>query len=227
MVGWFESEDMDVGKRGTQNAVLQVVWSFAVAGFHTRYESFAAFLDYVFFAELADRRPLQLHRLAQLADMSLQEAPEVARLCQYPERLAAARTDPRVRSLVSAEPAAEPQLLQEVVAALRGMGRAHEVRKVPDGTSPFAPDVSLEEGGRKVGLLTAGQHELLRSGPPGTNFSGAAEAGAPALRRRLLRSRGWQTALVDAPSWAALRGGEEQQAHLERLLSAAAGEGAD
>merc|ERR1711874_542858 len=68
MIEWFEAELIDLTRFQTHTALIQAVWSFALAGYHTRYESFAAFLDYAFFKDVTDMRPIQPRRLAQIAD---------------------------------------------------------------------------------------------------------------------------------------------------------------
>merc|ERR1712176_244510 len=127
-----------------------------------RYESFAAFLDYAFFKEIADQRPIQLRRLAQIADAVLEEAPGMAKLCQFPERVAEARTNQRVRSIVASDPVSSPELLQDVRTTLTELGWPHEVFFMPDSTSAFYVDISLaQKVGQKVGLLIGGKYEML------------------------------------------------------------------
>merc|ERR1712048_1284920 len=87
LIEWFDEEKLDMTNRVTQNALLQIVWCFVIAGYHKRYESFAAFLDYAFFGELVDPRPQQVRRLAQIADAVLQEAPEIGGLCQFYDKI--------------------------------------------------------------------------------------------------------------------------------------------
>merc|ERR1719401_1503325 len=104
MVEWFEGETLNLANKKTRDALIQVVWSFALAGYHRRYESFAAFLDYALFGERADLRTLHLRRLAQVADAVLEEAPETEMRCQYPDRLVQARSEDRVRQIVKSDP---------------------------------------------------------------------------------------------------------------------------
>jgi len=218
---WLEAEELDASKPRTQIALAQIAWSFAVAGYHKRHESYAALLDYVFFAQPASVRPAQHRRLAQLADAVLEEAPEIAKLCQYPERLAEARTNPRVRSIVASDPVSCPQLMQDLRRALAELGWRFDAFLVPDGTSAFYVDVSLApKVGQNVGLMLGGRYEMLRVGLPHEEQP-PRESGLLMLGRRLLAQRGWKTAVITQDGWDKLNGPDERKALLEKAVQQA------
>lgn len=218
MIEWFEGELIDLTRQQTHTSLVQAVWSFALAGYHMRYESFAAYLDYAFFKEIADMRPIQLRRLAQIADAVLEEAPGMAKLCQYPERVAEARTNQRVRSIVASDPVSSPELLQDVRTTLTELGWPHEVFFMPDNTSAFYVDISLaQKFGQKVGLLMGGKYEMLRVGLPSEEQL-PRESGFFVLARRLLEHRGWKTIVVTHGTWAALDGNSQRKAFLEKAI---------
>lgn len=218
MIEWFEGESIDPAHRVSHTALTQACLAFANAGFHKRYESFAAFLDYAFFPGHEDKRPLQSRRLAQLADAVLTEAPAVAALCQYPERIAAARSDSRVRSILNADPVPEQRLLQDIRATLQVLGWANELQAMPDETSAFLMHINLmPQLGQKVCILAAGRQELLAHGLPQEALR-PKESGHFALARRLLTARGWKCVVVQADRWAELPDVAAKQRCLEEAI---------
>mmetsp|Transcript_65687 Transcript_65687/g.198356 ORF Transcript_65687/g.198356 Transcript_65687/m.198356 type:complete len:757 (-) Transcript_65687:122-2392(-) len=218
MISWFEEERMNLTSETVRRSLIQAVWSLAVAGYHRRYESFAAFLDYAFFGELATVRVPHLRRLSQLADAVLLEAPDVAALCQYPERLQEARTHSRVRSIVMSDPSPDPELFDELQSTLQELSWPHEAFFMPDDTSAFYVDLSLApKAGENTGLLVAGRFELLRVGVPGEQHP-EQETGLFALARRLLRLRGWGTAVIHRSGWDACPELDQRRALLEDAL---------
>mmetsp|Transcript_65239 Transcript_65239/g.190892 ORF Transcript_65239/g.190892 Transcript_65239/m.190892 type:complete len:743 (-) Transcript_65239:125-2353(-) len=221
MVSWLEAEQLDLSQRTVISSMIQAAWSFAVAGYHTRYESFAAFLDYAVFPDLGTLRIAHMRRLAQLSDTVLTEAPNTAGLCQYPDRLEAARRDQRVRGLVTSDPTCDPELLQDIRTTLQQLGWQHEAFFMPDECSTFYVDISLaQKTGQKVGLLLAGRYELLAVGLPG-EVHPPREAGIFSLARRLHAQRGWRTAVIDRSSWSALSNVEQKRAYLEEAVQRA------
>lgn len=217
-LGKLENETLDLSRRGEQVAFIHLSWCLAAAGYHKRYESFAAFLDYAFFADLQDDRAIHVRRAAELADLALSEAPEMAEFCQYPERLAAARSDARARRVVGGRPPNNPELMQDLRQTLQELGWPYEIFTSPDANSACYADVSLlPKLKEKVGLLAAGRRELLRDGLPEEDRPWS-ESGDIGVTRRLLASRGWRTALVEAETWRALPGPEEKRAYLEEAV---------
>merc|ERR1711937_1051162 len=134
----------DLSKRQVQQSVSQIVWCLCIAGYHKRYASFAALLDYAFFTDRSTQRPTDVRRLAQIADVVLMEAPAQAHGVQDPDRVASTRTDPMVRRLISSEPASDPQLLQDIRQCLSALNWSHEIFVAPDSTSAFLVDISLQ-----------------------------------------------------------------------------------
>jgi len=218
MAGWLEAEQLNLQNMGTQAAIIQICWSFAVAGYHQKYQSFAAFLDYALFTGQDKLRIMHLRRLAQMCDAVLHEGPELRDLCQQPERFDMACSDPRVRNIVSSDPLSEDKLLQELKNTLQGMGWQYEAFCMPDDTSASYVDLSLQrQVNQKLGLLVAGRFEHLAVGLPGES-SETREAGVFSLKRRLLHSRGWRTGVVDRSSWAALTSEEQRRKFLEQVV---------
>jgi len=218
MIGWLESEELNLEKTSTQVAIIQICWSFVVAGYHQRYQSFAAFLDYALFTGHDKLRMVHVRRLVQLCDAVLQEAPELRDLCQQPERVNMVCSDQRVRTIVGSDPVSEDRLLRELRDTLQDMGWLYEAYCMPDDTSASYVDLSLQRHlNQKVGLLVAGRFEHLAVGLPGEPH-GPREAGSFALKRRLLQSRGWQTGVVDRSSWTALTTKEQRRNYLEQVV---------
>jgi len=221
MITWLEGEHFNLEHKPTHGAIIQVVWSFVVANYHIRYESFAAFLDYAFFVEPMSLRVAHLRRLAQLSDAVFLEAPETASLCQYHDRIGATLADQRVRNIVSSDPPSQPELLQEIRGALQQLGWPYDVFVVPDGTAAFYVDISLaQHAGQKVGLLLAGRYELLTVGLPGEAHE-PRETGLFTLARRLHARHGWRTAVIEPSSWAELSSIEQRRAFLEDAVQRA------
>lgn len=218
MIGWLEDEQLNLQNMATQAAIIQICWAFVMAGFHQRYQSFAAFLDYALFTGHDKLRITHLRRLAQLCDAVLQEAPELRDLCQEPERVNMAREGQRVRKILSSDNVSEDRLLRELRDTLEDMGWLYEAFCMPDDTSASYVDLSLQRQlNQKVGLLVAGHIEHLKVGLPG-ELHESREAGSFALKRRLLQSRGWRTGVVDHSSWTALTSKEQRRNYLEQVV---------
>jgi len=222
LLEWLEGENVDLNRKNTQLAMVQLTWSYMLAGFHKREESFAALLDYAFFMELGrDIKQPTVRRLAQLADAVTVEAPAAAQNCQYPEKVADAHQGERARHLVSADPVGDPALMQEVRATLQELGWPYHAYAWPDNGSAFYIDISLEpKFGRKVGLLLPGKFDMLRAGLPDEAYP-PRESGPFALARRLHAARGWSTATLDRERWSNLSTLEDKRAFLERLVAEA------
>ncbi|CAE8738380.1 unnamed protein product, partial [Polarella glacialis] len=197
MIDWFEAETLDMKRRDTHGALVQAAWSFALAGYHRHFESFAAVLDYAFFENSVNMRPATLKRVAQLADIVLQEAPELAAACHYSEKVSSTRADPRVRNLLASEPVSDPKLLQDIRTTLQELSWQHETCAFETGsTSAFYVDLSLApQLGQKVGFMTAGYLDSVRVGLPDEGLE-MREGGTLAVARRVLASHGWHTAVV-------------------------------
>jgi len=218
MIGWLEAEQLNLQNMSTQAAIIQICWSFVVAGYHQRYQSFAAFLDYALFTGLDKLRAVHWRRLAQMCDAVLNEAPELKDFCQQPERVNITCSDHRVRKLVCSDPASEDKVLRELRETLEDMGWLYEAFCMPDDLSANYVDLSLQRHlNQKVGLLVAGRFEHLAVGLPGEAHE-PHETGVFALKRRLLHSRGWRTGVVDRSSWMALTSKEQRRHYLERLV---------
>jgi len=85
-------------------------------------------------------------------------------------------------------------------------------------TAPCLVDVSLEaKFGKKVGLLIANQHDLLRVGLPREQQPGRS-TGMLALVQRLLALRGWQTAVISDADWRPLKSTDEKRRFLEEKM---------
>mmetsp|Transcript_8143 Transcript_8143/g.22273 ORF Transcript_8143/g.22273 Transcript_8143/m.22273 type:complete len:744 (+) Transcript_8143:81-2312(+) len=222
MLEWLEGESIDLNRKNTQLAVIQLTWSYVLAGFHKRYDSFAALLDYAFFMELGrDIKQPTVRKLAQLADAVTLEAPAAVQNCQYPEKLADAHRGDRARQLVAADPVGDPALLQEVRGTLQELGWPYHAYAWPDDASAFYIDISLEpKFGRKVGILLPGKFDLLRVGLPHEAHP-PRESGPLTLAHRLHAARGWSTATLDRERWSKLTTLEDKRAFLERLVAEA------
>jgi len=221
MVEWFDQETLDVSAKGKWAFLVQAVWSFTAAGYHKQYDSFAAFLDYVFFSPETNTRASNIRRQASLADAVLEDAPEIAAQCQYPEELEQARSSPKVRKLIASSSPCQPLLLQDLRSTLQELGWPYEVFTMPNERASLYVDISLKpKFGQPVGLLLAGNHELVRVGLPKEGQSRRASGGIE-LSQRLLSRHGWHTALVDSSAWDALTNIEQKQAYLEAAVQSA------
>lgn len=219
LIGWLESETLDMTQARTHDSVIWLTWCMGLAGYHKNYDSFAALLDYCFHGRLEDERALNLRRLAHLADMVYHEAPTLAEKCQYTDRLAQVRSQPSTRRVVQADPAGDPKLLREVKAALQEANRGHRLFAEPDPTSPFLVAVALEGDGQKAGLQLAGQDDSVHVGLPSEGLA-ARPGGEMLLARRLLAARGWRIGTIFSTDWAAVAP-ERRLAFLEQVLSTA------
>lgn len=222
VIEWLEAEKLDMSKAGTRHSFVQIVHCLAVAGYHKRYESFVALLDYAFFGaeDLEKERVVNLKRIAQLADIVLIETPELAENSQYHDVMQKVRADPKVRRLISGCPPTDPQLLHEVRTTLQGLGWPYEPFAMPDDTSVSYVDISLEPKlGKKVGLLVAGSYDMCRVGLPDEGLP-PRETGHKALARRLIGARGWSLALVTRSEWDAA-GVDGRQAFLDEAVQRA------
>lgn len=214
---WMENETIDPSSPVVHGSLAQVAWSFAVVGFHKRYESFAALMDYVVFGAKGVNSPPHIRRLAQLADAVAVEAPTCAQNCQYPDELENLRTAPQVRNVVTSDPPGDAHLVQDIRAALAEMGWPSEAMIMPDDRSAFCIDISLEQKfGRKVALLTAGTFEQVHIGLP-VEAQPQREAGVFQLHRRVLAKRGWSTVVVSRESWDQLQNSEQRKDFLEKV----------
>lgn len=221
LLDWLEREHLELTEVGIQHSIIQIAWCFGVAGFHKRYESFAAVLDYAFFTERAKLRPGTIRRLAQLADMVLQEAPERAEGMQQPDLIRSTLTDPNVRRLISSGSPFDLKLFQDVRTALQTLEWPHAVSAVPDDSSAFAVDISLEAHvDKKVGIIIAGRGDEVRIGLPKEEAK-SSDGGELALAKRLLSSRGWRTIAVSGAEWAKADTLEKQKAFLMQTVSKA------
>mmetsp|Transcript_33198 Transcript_33198/g.72423 ORF Transcript_33198/g.72423 Transcript_33198/m.72423 type:complete len:718 (+) Transcript_33198:57-2210(+) len=217
IIDWFDAEQLDVTKRVTQGALLQAVWSFTVAGYHKHYESFAAFLDYTFFAELQDTRAMALKRQAQIADAALHESPEIAALSQYSDEMRAFLADSKVRQHVSSNPACNTRLLKKVEGLLDEMGWVYDTFVMPNEASSACVHLSLERQlGKKLGIVMASRFDTFSVGLPEEGRP-PRESGLLALLRSILAKHGWQVEVIFASEWEALGGIEEQRAFLQAL----------
>jgi len=215
---WLESDELDLTKRSTQGGFIQIALCFAQAGYHKRYESFAAILDYAFFTNFSELAPPHMRRLAQLADLVLEEEPAQAQNCQYPGQIEGVRTAPAVRRLISSDPPSDAQLVQSLRSTLAELGWPSETFAAVGDTAPCLVDVSLEaKFGKKVGLLIANQHDLLRVGLPREQQPGRS-TGMLALVQRLLALRGWQTAVISDADWRPLKSTDEKRRFLEEKM---------
>eukprot|EP00928_Gymnodinium_smaydae_P031786 TRINITY_DN2321_c0_g2_i1.p1 TRINITY_DN2321_c0_g2~~TRINITY_DN2321_c0_g2_i1.p1 ORF type:complete len:602 (-),score=151.64 TRINITY_DN2321_c0_g2_i1:49-1854(-) len=226
LLRWLEAEEVDVSARDVQTSLISVVWSLAMAGYHQKYDSFAAALDYVYFRDLVSDRAMHVRRLAEIADLAVLEAPQLARhQCQFPERLEAARSDERSRRVAIGRPPSEPALLRDIRETLQAAGWAYEPFAMPDDTSPCYVGVSLEPQLRqKVGLLIAGRRELWPAATPGgadgaCSLQEPRRSGELELAARLLRGRGWRIEVLSASRWQELGGQEERIAFLQQLTA--------
>jgi len=228
MLRWMDEEKLDLSKVFVKNSVCQAVWCFAVAGYHKRYDSFAALLDYAMFSMegvAPGVMPPFTRRLAQISDIVLQEAPELAEKCQYPQHLATVRTSQQVRTVLEREAPNEPAFLNELSSALRELGWAFDPCFMPDSDSAFYVDISLEKQlGKKVGFLVTSRSQLMRRSN-GLNSGEAPlppqETGQLGLQRRLLEARGWQLTTVDAEEWSRQQSLEAKRAFFEAAVNRA------
>lgn len=215
---WIEADELDLTKRPTQGGFIQIALCFAQAGFHRRYESFAAILDYAFFTKFSELAPLHLRRLAQLADLVLEEEPAQAQNCQYPSHIEGVRTAPAVRRLISSDPPSDAQLVKSIQSSLAELAWPSETFAAVGDTAPCLVDVSLEaKFGKKVGLLIANQYDLLQVGLP-REQQPLRPTGMLALVQRLLALRGWQTAIISEADWRPLKSTDEKRRFLEGIV---------
>lgn len=149
------------------------------------------------------------------------EAPEIAALSQYVDRIRAAQTDMRVRRKVMSDPPTEPRLLQQVRAHLQNLGWKHEVSHMPDKTCPFFIDISLEQHlGKKVALIAGGRWELLQTGLPAERLQ-TQESGHLSLVHRVLACRGWHSAILSQKEWSAIKDSTQRTDFLEAAVKRA------
>eukprot|EP00811_Abedinium_folium_P002038 NODE_1186_length_2571_cov_5.209902.p1 GENE.NODE_1186_length_2571_cov_5.209902~~NODE_1186_length_2571_cov_5.209902.p1 ORF type:complete len:748 (-),score=214.72 NODE_1186_length_2571_cov_5.209902:326-2269(-) len=219
-IDWFKDEGMDLTQANMQNAMIHVAWCFAAAGYHIKYESFAAFLDYAFHTDARQLPQDSIRHLLQMTDLVYSEAPDAVERCQYSSHISALRSNPHFQRMVSSDPTSEPQLLHEVREALQVLGWEHDAFAMPDETSPYYVDVSLEKKlKQKVGLLVAGVRELVEVAGDGDASEPAwRDSGLLAMRRRCLEARGWRTELVQAHDWANLPDAAARHAFLDKTV---------
>lgn len=224
---WLEGEQLDLSKRAVQANFIQVAWCLAQAGYHKRYESFSALLDHAFFTKFSELAPIHLRRLAQLADLVLEEEPAQAQNCQYFDRVKSVRSAPSVQRLLSSDPPSDAQLLQSLRNTLAELSWPADVFAAPTtgGDAACLLDVSLEaKFGQKVGLLIAGPNDLFRIGLP-REAEAPRPAGTLALVQRLLATRGWRTVVISNSDWAPLKSTEDRRKFLEDRVQKALQEG--
>lgn len=218
VIQWFEGESLDLAQSVVQTNLLKATWCFVAAGFHRKFEAFAAFLDYAYFQEPAKQSPASQRLLAQIADAVLEEVPDLAAKCQYQEHLTMARSAPSVRKLLMTQPVAEHQLLQDVRATLQDLRWPYEVFSMPDEKSSFYLDINLEPKLKlKVALLVAGNQDLAITGQAVEAIP--RESGELALARRLLGHRGWKVGVLQRREWEQCATADQKREYLEALIA--------
>jgi hypothetical protein len=218
---WLSDETLDLTSQAVQHALIQIVWCFAIAGYHTNHESFAALLDYAYFTDLVCHRHLHVRRLTQLADVIMCEAPARAEDCEYTERIKSAITDSAARRVVSSEPPSDPKLFQDLRNMLKSMEWSYEVFKAPDDTSAFLVDISLEpQFNKKIGIMIAGRSDTVSVSAPNDGLSSRL-GGQLSLAKRILAKRGWNIVVISAGEWANASTVEQQKALIENLVQKA------
>jgi len=221
-IEWLENEQVDLAKESTVAAWVQICWSFALAGYHKQYESFAAFLDYAFFNEVNGHgRVMLVRRAAQLADLVLCESPELANLVQYPDNMEAARSHSKVHRLLSSDPPADPALMQQLQATLRELQWSYEACSMTDSSCSVYADISLAPHfGHQIALLAGGHHDLWRTRADDDSLRH--QSGRLDMVMRLLSARGWKCAVVSAFKWKQLETLDDKKAYLEQCVASAA-----
>uniref|UniRef100_A0A7S1B281 RAP domain-containing protein n=1 Tax=Noctiluca scintillans TaxID=2966 RepID=A0A7S1B281_NOCSC len=220
MLDWLEAESVDLSEPRTREAWVHAVWSFVVAGYHKKDESFPALLDYAFFnIEPHKEGQHYCRRIAQVADAVLMETPEVAEQCQYTDQMRAVRLDSHVRKIVTSDQPFAKKVSWGVGSVLRQLRYPFQLFLRPDESSLYYMDMSLTSRcDEKVGVIAASRHELFTRGlleerlPP--RPSGAFE-----LVTRLLELRGWRMVVVPEWKWAALPDQEAKRAFVEDLVN--------
>lgn len=218
VLDWLSEERLDLSSPPVQQAMIQIVWCFANAGYHRNHESFAALLDYAYFTDLVLQRHLHVRRLTQLADIILCEAPGRAEDCQYTERIKSAVSDSAARRVVSSEPPSDPKLFQDMRSLLKSMDWSYEVFKAPDDSSAFLVDISLESHfKKKIGIMIAGRHDSVSVGLPNDCLPPRL-GGHLSLAKRILVKRGWNIAVISASEFSKAGTLEQQKALVEELV---------
>jgi len=219
MLDWLEAESVDLSQPRTRDAWVHAVWSFVVAGYHKKDESFPALLDYAFF-KIQPRKEgaSYCRRIGQVADAVLMETPEVAEKCQYTDQIRAVRLDSHVRKIVASDQPFAKNVARQVRSVLKQLRWPYELFLRPDESSLYYLDVSLtSQQDARVGVMAASRHELFTRGlleerlPP--RPSGAFE-----LVTRLLELRGCRVVVVPEWQWAELPTPEAKRAFLEYLV---------
>jgi len=156
---------------------VEAAWSFALAGYHRKFESFATLLSHIF--RKAQKNTARHRSLAQLV---LAEAPEVVKLSNCADEVAAAaRAAPRSD--------ADQAFLAEVKSVLEEKGWKHRIQPLEGG---FLLDISNSDS-EKVGLLLVEQAKLL------TTFKEdhvERWLGEVSMAQRVLQSQGWTVVIL-------------------------------
>lgn len=215
MIEKLEEESLDLTRLRTQSAVSTIAWCLASAGYHVRYESFAAMLDYAFHTPLDVQRGAAIRRLVGLAEVAVSEAPDAVAKSQYADRIHGMRSDLVVRRVLSSQQRSEMALVQNIRAAMQQLGWRHNAFESPDSNVAAYVDISLEPHfGRKIGILVAGPKDAFSDGLP-IERRPARESGRLSQTKRMLAASDWASIVVRREEWERLGTSSARCAFLE------------
>lgn len=176
----FQEESIKIDKRDSYEALVEAAWSFGLAGYHRKFESFASFLDHIFWK--VQTKPASMRRW-ELAKLVLAEAPDVVKLSHCADEVMAIARSATPRS----SDAAHDAFLAEVKSVLEETQWKHRIQP-PEGGSLL--DASMSDSHGEVGLLLVEKAKLLTTLKQ-EDLGEERWIGEVSMVRRLLHGQGW------------------------------------
>eukprot|EP00435_Cladocopium_sp_Y103_P072026 s185_g39.t1 len=161
----YDEESIKIDKRDSYEALVEAAWSLALAGYHRKFESFASFLDHIFWK--LETKPASMRRW-ELAKLVLAEAPDVVKLSHCADEVTAVARSAAPRS---PSDAAHDTFLAEVVLKLGFLTTFGVSLQAPNGPSMDKSFVekclhSIEVNGRHIEYAVVNSTRVQETGEP-------------------------------------------------------------